>query len=102
MTPVAPLSKQPGDRGVIGRWDPDEAIETVCQPCGRDLDVICGETAVLDVDPETVEVTGHPEVADQVGMEHPPDGKHHQSFPSWDGVSSARAWFSSGSVECRM
>ncbi|MET0697610.1 MAG: hypothetical protein ABWZ58_09295 [Acidimicrobiia bacterium] len=53
---------------------------------GCDLDVVGGQAAVLDIDPETVETAGHPQVVDEVVMEHPPDGEDHQPFPSLETV----------------
>jgi hypothetical protein len=53
---------------------------------GRNLDVMSRQPGMLDVDPEPVEVTSHPQVMDDVVMKHPPYREHHQSLTTLETV----------------
>jgi hypothetical protein len=44
----------------------------------RDLDIMGRQTAVFHIDPKPIEVPRHPQVVDDVVVEHPSNGKHHQ------------------------
>jgi hypothetical protein len=68
-----------GHRRIIRRRDPDEAVEAVGPAgCSRQFDVLGGEAAVLEIDPETVEAALHAEIANDVVVEHSPHRKQDQ------------------------
>src|SRR3990170_6065883 len=70
-----------GHGGVVRWWDPYKAVEVVCHAGGcRDLDVARRQPGMLDIDPEPIKTAPHSEVADDVGVEHPPHREDHQSL----------------------
>lgn len=50
------------------------------------LDITNGKTAMLDIDPETVELPGHTQVLDDVVVKHPPHGEDDESLATLDSL----------------